>query len=164
MEPLDIFLIICLACCLIDGVRKGFVAQVFAIASLWLAAFLSFRFSETLCARLRPLTDISPTVLNVVSFTVIIIVTIVLMYLLGRLVSGLFKLVLLGWLDRMLGIVFSLIWGSLVLGLVIMLFDTLNGCMNLVSRETLDASAVYCSLKNLAYSVFPFMKSLMFKQ
>ena len=48
MATLDIILIICFVPFFIHGISKGLVAQVFAIGSLLLGAWLSFRFSSLL--------------------------------------------------------------------------------------------------------------------
>lgn len=164
MATLDIILIICFVPFFIHGISKGLVAQVFAIGSLLLGAWLSFRFSSLVCERLEPIAEFSPAILHVVAFILIMLVTIVVMNLLGRLLSQVFRLVMLGWLDRLLGLLFALICGALSIGLGILLFDTLNGSIPMVKEEVLEESVLYTNLRAVAYAIFPYMKSLMFKQ
>ena len=53
---------------------------------------------------------------------------------------------------------------ALVIGVFIVLFDTINVKFNLVKPEVLDGSVVYTALRDLCYLVFPYLKSFFFKQ
>ena len=46
--------------------------------------------------------------------------------------------------------------------LVIMLFSSLNNNLHLVSEEVLAQSSLYTPLKDMAYTVFPYLKSMFF--
>lgn len=164
METLDIIILICFIPAIIRGLQKGFIEQAVALVSLILGAWLAFRFSSIVSDWLHPYIDVSETVLNVISYAVIIITVVVLLFLLGRLLTGIVKLVLLGWLDRLLGLVFAIMKTALIVGLAVVLFDTLNLKFEFVKPEVLDASVLYTPVKDLAYAIFPFLKELIFKQ
>ena len=66
----------------------------------------------------------------------------------------------LGWLNKLLGLVFALLKYALVIGLLVILFDSINDKFSLVSRSYLDSSFMYSGLKSISYSVFPYLKSL----
>ena len=66
--------------------------------------------------------------------------------------------------DKILGLVFALAVNALVIGVFIVLFDTVNLKFNLVKPEVLDGSIVYTTLRDLCYIVFPYLKSFFFKQ
>ena len=46
--------------------------------------------------------------------------------------------------------------------LLLMLFNSLNGQFHLVNQKVLDSSLLYGPLLNLANSVFPYLKALIF--
>ena len=104
----------------------------------------------------------SEQVLKVVSFALIFIAVIAGLALLGRLVEGPVKLIMLGWLNRLLGVVFSLVKASLIVGLIIMAFCSLNNTFQFVSEDVLNQSVLFPPLKNMAYTVFPYLKDLLF--
>ena len=52
---------------------------------------------------------------------------------------------------------------GLILGVFIVLFDTLNQKFGFVKPEVLDGTVVYSSLRDLCYLVFPYLKALFFK-
>ena len=164
MATLDIIILICFIPAVIRGLQKGFIEQAVALISIVLGAWLAFKFSSMVCDWLKAYIDVSETVLNIISFALIIIVTAFLLFLVGRLLTGFMKLVLLGWLDHLLGIVFALLKTALIIGLIIVMFDTLNVKFEFVKAETLDASVLYNPIKDMAYTIFPYLKELLFKQ
>lgn len=164
MATLDIIILICFIPAIIRGLQKGFIEQAIALVSLILGAWLAFHFSTSISAWLQPYLDVSETVLNIVSFVLIVLVVVILLFLLGKFLTGIVKLVMLGWLDRILGLVFALLKAALIVGIAIVLFDTLNLKFEFVKDEVLDASVLYNPIKDLAYTIFPYLKELLFKQ
>lgn len=164
MDTLDIIILICFIPAIIRGLQKGFIEQAVALVSLVLGAWLAFRFSSVVSGWLHPYLEVSETVLNVISFAVIVIAVVLILFLLGRLLTGIVNLVLLGWLDRLLGLVFAILKAALIIGLAVVLFDTLNLKFEFIKAEVLDSSVLYNPIKDLAYAIFPYLKELIFKQ
>ena len=160
MNIVDIILLICFIPALIQGFRKGFISQVIAIISIILGVWLSFRFSSSVSVWLAQYIQGSEQIMKLISFALILIAVIAGLTVLGRLIEGTFKLVMLGWLDRLLGVAFSLLKAGLVVGLAIMAFCSLNNTFGLVSEDTLNQSVLFPPLKDLAYTVFPYLKEL----
>ena len=160
MGTLDIILLVCFIPALITGISKGFVEQVVALASVILGAWLAFRFSEKLAAWLAPSFNLDIKLLQIIAFVLILILAIVLLHLAGRLLVGVLKLATLGWLNRALGFVFAIFKAAIVLGLLITVFEALNGQWSLIKPEVLADSPVYGALKGFALKVFPFLKEL----
>jgi membrane protein required for colicin V production len=162
MNILDIILLICFVPAVIQGFQKGFISQVIAIISIIAGVWLSVQFASEVTVWLAQYIQGSEQVLKVVSFALIFIAVIAGLALLGRLVEGTVKLIMLGWLNRLLGVVFSLVKAALIVGLVIMAFCSLNNTFQFVSEEVLNQSVLFPPLKNMAYTVFPYLKDLLF--
>ena len=143
MNVIDIILLICFVPAVIMGLRKGFIAQVIAIISIILGIWLSFQFSAALSGWLGQWIESSETILHVISFAVILIIVI-----------------LLGWLNRLLGVVFAILKYALVLGLLVMLFDSLNESIHIVRKDVIDGSLLYRPFLSMANSIFPYLKEL----
>ena len=163
MSTPDIIILICFIPAIIRGLQKGFIEQVIALVSIVVGAWLAFHFSSSISEWLQPYLELSGTVLNVVSFALIVIVVVLVLFLLGRMLTKIVKLVLLGWLDKLLGIVFSLLKAALLISLVIILFDTLNLKFEFIHQDILDEAVLYNPIKDLGYTIFPYLKSLLFK-
>ena len=160
MNILDIVLLVCLIPALIQGLRKGFIAQVVAIISLVLGGWLAYKFSAVVTEWLAQWLDITGQALNIISFILIFAVVVTLLFPLGKILEASVKIILLGWLNKLLGLVFALFKYALVIGLLVILFDSINDKFSLVSRSYLDSSFMYSGLKSISYSVFPYLKSL----
>jgi len=163
MATLDIVLLVCFVPGIIRGLSKGFLEQAFALVGIVLSVWAAFRFSNLVCTWLKPYMTVSETLLNVIAFALILIVVSLVVVLVAKMLTKLVQVVMLGWLDKTLGLVFALCVNALVIGLFVVLFDTLNLKFELVKPETLEGSIVYTSLRDLCYLVFPFLKSLFFK-
>ncbi len=165
MSTPDIVILICFVPAIVRGIQKGFIAQVVSLISVVLGIWLAFHFSEMACEWLKGyLPNISETVLNIIGFVLILAVVALLLHLVGKLILQIFKAVDLGWLNWMLGIVFSLLKAALIIGLLLILFDTINLKFELVKQEVLDESVLYAPLRDAGYKVFPYLKALLFKQ
>ncbi len=160
MNILDIALLVCLIPALIQGLRKGFIAQVVAIISLVLGGWLAYHFSSVVTGWLEQWLDISGPALGILSFILIFVVVITVLFLLGKVLEASVKIILLGWLNKLLGLVFALFKYALVIGLLIILFDSINGKFDFVSESYLDSSFMYSGLRSVSYAVFPYLKSL----
>lgn len=161
MNILDIILLICIVPALVQGFRKGFISQVIAIISLIAGVWLSARFSTAVSAWIAQYIQGSEQILNIVAFTLIFFVVIAALAAIGKILEGTIKLVMLGWLNRLLGVIFSFLKATLIIGLIIMAFCSLNNTFNLVSEDVLNQSVLFPPLKDAAYTVFPYLKDLL---
>ena len=164
MATLDIILLCCFIPGIIRGISKGFLEQALALVGIVLSVWAAFRFSSLVCTWLKPYVEVSETTLNVISFALILVAVSLLVFLVAKLLTKVAELAMLGWLDKTLGLVLALAVNALVIGVFIVLFDTINTKFSLVKPEVLDGSIVYTTLRDLSYLVFPYLKSFFFKQ
>lgn len=161
MNILDIILLICFIPALVQGIRKGFIAQAISIISIIVGIWASARFADVVAAWVAQYITASEQVMKVVAFALILIVVFFLLGLLGKALEGIFNFVLLGWLNKLLGVVFALLKTALIVGLIIMAFSSLNDTFHLVKEEVLNESVLYPPLKKVAFDVFPYIKDML---
>ncbi len=161
MSILDIILLICFIPALVQGVRKGFIAQAISIASIIIGIWASSRFAEVVSEWLGKYITVSDQVMKVVAFALIFIAVFLVLAAVGKLLEGMFKMVTLGWLNRLAGLVFALLKTSLILGILIMVFTSLNDTFDLVSEVTLNESVLYPPFKEAAFKIFPYIKDML---
>lgn len=164
MNLIDIIILACLGIALVHGLSKGFITQAVSLVSLVLGVWLSFTFSSAVSLWLEPYLDVPGTVLQVISFAIILVAVILCLNLVGRALTGLVKLVMLGWLDKLLGIAFALLKAVLIIGLAFSLFDILNARFELIAPEKLGSSVFYKLVKDLADLMFPYLKQMIFNK
>lgn len=156
----DLILLACYIPGIVRGILKGFVEQAVALFSILLGIWFASRFSARASAALSAYIPWKPELLRAATFVIIVILTILLLYLVGRLLTKVIKISTLGWLNRLLGIVLGIVVTTLVLGVVVTAVDAFNAHWALIPAEYLDGSAVWCALREFASAVFPSIKQL----
>ena len=164
MATLDIILLICFLPGIIRGISKGFLEQALSLAGIVVSVWAAFKFSALVCTWLKPYLSLSETTLNVVAFALILVAVCLVVLIVAKLLTKVLEMSMLGWLDKILGLVFALVVNALLLGVFIILFDTLNLKFGFVKPEVLDGSVVYTTLRDFCYLVFPYLKAFFFKQ
>lgn len=164
MATLDIILLICFIPGIIRGLSKGFLEQALSLAGIVVSVWAAFEFSTLVCGWLKPYLSLSETTLSVVAFALILVAASLVVLLVAKLLTKVLEMSMLGWLDKILGLAFALVVNALLIGVFIILFDTLNLKFGFVKPEVLDASIVYTTLRDLSYLVFPYLKAFFFKQ
>lgn len=163
MHILDLILLICLVPAAIQGFSKGFITQLIGFVAVLVGAWVSYHFSGLVSDLLKTWFEVSPAVLQIISFVLLFIVVVFVLNLIGKALKAILKFAMLGWADKLLGVVLSLLVTCLVLGLLIILFNTINTKFELVSEEVLSQSVLYGPLRDIAYTVFPYFKELLVK-
>jgi len=162
VNVIDIIILICCVPALIQGFRKGFISQAVALVSLVLGAWLAFKFCEPVGEWIKGIADVNGVILQVISFTLIFLAVYLALLLIGKLAQKVVKVVMLGWLDRLLGMTFGLLKVLLIIGLVIICIDAINSTLPVIPSETLEGSVLYDPIKTVADVVFPYLKELIF--
>lgn len=161
MNVLDIILLICFIPAVVQGLRKGFIAQAISIISIIVGVWASARFANIVSAWIGQYITASEQVLKVVAFALILIIVFLILGILGKALEGVFRLVMLGWLNKLLGVVFAFLKTGLIVGLAIMAFDSLNATFHFVKEQVMAESVLYPPLKKIAYEVFPYLKDML---
>ena len=163
MATLDLILLACFVPGIIRGLSKGFLEQALGLVGVVLSVWAAFHCSSLVCTWIQPYLTVSETTLNIIAFVLILVVISLGVLLLAKLLTKVLELSMLGWLDKTLGLVFALVLNALIIGVFIVMFDTLNTKFQLVNPELLDGAVVYSGLRDFCYLVFPYLKALFFK-
>ena len=161
MNILDIIILLCLVPAIVLGIKKGFISQVVSIISLIVGVWASARFANIVGEWLAQYINTSEQALKVIAFAIILLLVMLGLFLAGKLMEGFVKLITLGWLNKLLGVIFSLGKCLLIMGLVIMFFNYLNDMFHIVKPGFGDDAVLYPIVKDLSYKVFPYIKSLL---
>lgn len=164
MNPLDIVLLICFLPAVIRGLSKGFLEQAICLVGFFVSVWAAFHFSEKVCLWLQPYLEVSETLLHVIGFAVVLVGVSLIALLLAKLLTKVFEVAMLGWVNKLLGVAFGILVTALILGVFVVLFDTLNVRFELVKGDVLEQSVLYGAVKDFAYFIFPYLKQLLLKE
>ncbi len=115
MNWVDIAIIVVAALGGIIGYKHGLIRSAFTVAGLILGITIAGHFSDGLADKLSPS---GAQWASVVSFIVILLIVIVIANLMGAVVKTFLKIMLMGWLDAIGGIVLGAAAGALVVAAV----------------------------------------------
>lgn len=116
MNWLDIVIIVVAVLLGIVGLRQGIIRAVFGIAGLIGGIVLAGRYYGGLAA---VLSSSGATWANIAAYAIILIATLIVAGVVGWLVAKLVHLVLLGWLDRLVGFILGVFIGGLICAAVL---------------------------------------------
>ncbi len=159
MAIIDIILLICFIPGIVSGLSKGFVREVIETIAILIGAWAAFHFSSSFSAWISESINMDPQLLQIISFILIVVIITLVLKLLGSLITKLLKAITLGWLNGLLGLVFGIVKVGLILGLVIMVFESLNSQFDLLKKGALDDAVVYNTIKDITGQIFPYFKS-----
>jgi membrane protein required for colicin V production len=119
MNLADLLIVIVLVVSVISAFAKGFFVEVFSLAGVFLGLFIAAaNYGGFALWVLRVVHNREAA--NLIAFLLIVLVVMVVASIVGRLLRGLFRSVGLGIVDRLLGAVFGLVEGCVVVTLVLM--------------------------------------------
>ena len=163
MQVLDIILLVLFIPAIIRGAVKGLITQIVSLVSVFVGAIVAGRFAPDLTQIAMLQFNSEERVTYILCFIVIFLACALIMALVGHLITKLFKVATLGWLNRLLGAIFAIFTTALVLGLLISAFEGLNTSWNIVDPEKLEGYKVYPLLRDFSSAILPQLK-LFFSQ
>jgi len=113
---LDIVIIVVAVLLGLVGLRQGIIKTVFGIAGLIGGIVLAGRYYDDFAA---VLSSSGATWVNIAAYAIILIATLIVAGAVGRLVAKLVHLVLLEWLDRLVGFILGVFIGGLLCAAVL---------------------------------------------
>ena len=159
MNYIDIILAILLVLAAISGFRNGFIAEAASLAALILGIWGAIKFSYITSDFLVENFQLKSDHLNIISFVVTFIVIVILVHIVGNTVNKLIETVMLGFVNKLAGLVFGILKAALILSILLVVFDMIDENEKILSPETKENSRMYEPIRSLAPSIFPFIEN-----
>ena len=159
---LDIIIAVIVAASAIWGLVKGFVRQFVSIAALLLGLWCGFRFTEPLSDYVKDLFSLSiqQDALHAAIFITIFIATLLFAHLAGKAIEGFLKLTMLGWLNRIAGMVFGALKVVIILGVAAHVVKYLNSTLQIIPQDFFSNSKLYGLIEEFSEKVFPYLHNI----
>lgn len=158
MNLYDIIILIVALLGLIDGLRRGLIQTIGTIAGVVCGIFAAKALSYLVAPYISQLFEsASLKVVQVVSFIVLFVLTVILFHFVAVLLGKLVKMVMLGWLNRIAGGLFAVVLYLFVLSIVVNVFDYFDKGKSPFHREKSSTSRFYGPLSDFAPAVLPFI-------
>jgi len=121
---LDILIWVVLLFFVAKGFSKGLVREACSLLGLVTGGWAAFRYYPFLSQVIREFINLPPLVAHPISFLLIFMLLGILFYFLGHLLTVIFKIMLLGGVNRIGGVVFGFLQGGFILCVLLYLGTT----------------------------------------
>lgn len=160
---LDIILVILLIIAIFKGIRKGLIIAVFSVLAFIIGLAAAIKLSAVTAEYIGKAVKISDQWLPVISFAVVFIIVVLLIRWAAALLQKSVEFAMLGWVNKIGGMVLYAVLYVLIYSIIIFYADQLG----LLKDETKMSSVTYEYIKPLAPevmdrigSIIPFFKGM----
>ena len=150
MNWLDIVIIVLIAIPTFIGLKAGLIKAVLSLVGVIVGVILAGQYHQALGEQLTFISQAN--VANIVAFAIILIVVMIIAAVLASVLKWLVSLVLLGWINRLGGVIFGLLLGVIFCGALLAIWAKFLGV-----GETFNDSA----LATLLLNQFPLILALL---
>ncbi|MDL2211072.1 CvpA family protein [Bacteroides sp. OttesenSCG-928-M17] len=154
MTLLDYAIIVMLLLGTISGCLKGFLRMLATVAGLIGGLLIARMLYVSVAEKISPIVMDSMTIAQIIAFIAIWVIVPAILMLLASFFTHALEAASLGWINRMLGLLFGLLQGILVVGVLINVLDYLDSNNVLLSGTIKEESVLYYPLKNFISSLF----------
>ncbi len=158
MNYLDAIIAIPLLWFTYKGFSKGLIIELATLIALLLGIYISAHFSDYTADFLRQKLDFHSEYMSIISFSLTFIGVVFLVMIFGKSLEKVINVLLLGFVNKILGGVFGLIKVSFVLSILIFILTTFQIEEKIIDQNIQDESLLYPPIKLIAPMVFPVIK------
>jgi membrane protein required for colicin V production len=160
---LDIIFVILLILAIVKGYQRGLIVGIFSLIAIIIALAAAMKLSAVVASYLGENVNVSQQWLPVISFAVVFVVMVLLIRLGANLLQKTVELAMLGWLNRLGGIIFYIVIYTIVYSVVLFY----AGQVKIIQEPTIANSITYSFVQpwgpkaiNGFAAIIPFFKDL----
>ncbi len=157
MNTVDLVFAILLLWAAYRGFTKGFIVQLATLAALLLGILGAVVFSDFTSGLIIKKFDVSGQYLPILSFALTFIAIVIAVHLFAKALNKLIDAIALGIVNRLLGVLFSLLKTAFIVSIVLVLVNKVDNKYNFIPNETKEKSLLYKPLSNFAPMIFPYL-------
>ncbi len=157
MTYLDVFIALPLLWGIYSGFTKGLIISVATLVALILGVYAAIHFSPFVGEYLNSWFHPNPKHLNLLSFALTFILVVIVVRLIGWILDRFVKAVALGFVNRLLGVVFSVLKWAFILSVLFSIIDSSEFTKGILKEEVKDESILYRPISKVAPFVFPYL-------
>jgi len=158
MNIFDIVFLVILIYAAYKGFSKGLIIQAASLAALLLGVIGAIKFSGYTAFVLTKKFDFTGEYLQLTAFAITFVVIVIAVHIVARLTEKFAKAVALDFVNRILGLLFSVIKIAFIISIVLVIVNTINHRSHFLPEEKINKSLLYKPLSSLAPMLFPYFR------
>jgi membrane protein required for colicin V production len=155
MNLLDILIIIPLLWFGYKGFTKGFIIEAATLIALMAGIYAGFHFSWFIAGYLNKWFNIQSDYVPLISFSIVFILIVVLIFLLARALDKVVKKAALGLVNRIAGAALSAFKVLLTIGIIIVMMNRYDHNNNFLKPAVREGSLLYTPIEKLTMAIYP---------
>ncbi|MCE5346763.1 MAG: CvpA family protein [Bacteroidales bacterium] len=155
MNWIDATIVIILILSVIMGFINGLIKEIASLAALILGIWGAIKFSDFTAGKLYDYFDMSGQYVGIIAFIITFGIIAVLIHFIGILFDKILNAASLGFLNRLLGIVFSTIKSVLIMSVFFVILNALDSRRPFLPKEKIEESMFYNPISDIVPAIFP---------
>lgn len=157
MSKIDIILIIPLLWGAFMGFRKGLILELASLVGLILGIYGAIKLSGFTAEKLTEYFNVTTEWLGLISFLITFIGIVFAVFLFAKILDKTLKLVALGFVNRLLGLLFGVLKYALIVSTLLYFFENINKKFSLTEDDFMAESILWEPMKT---AIAPFKELL----
>ena len=155
MNWIDTAIVVILIISFVMGFINGLVKEVASLAALILGIWGAIKFSSFTAGKLYDFFDMTGQYVGIIAFIITFAIIVVLIHFIGILADKLVKAVALGFVNRILGIVFGVLKSVMIISVFFVVLNAIDSHRPFLPKETIEKSIFYNKIADIAPVIFP---------
>lgn len=140
---IDIIISVALIFAIIRGYQQGLIVAIFSVLAFIIGIAAAMKLSTVVAGHIGKAAKISDQWLPVISFIIVFLIVVLLIRMGAKLIQKTVQLAMLGWLNRLGGILLFSVLYILIFSVLVFYAEQIS----LLKPETIDASVTYSYIK-----------------
>jgi membrane protein required for colicin V production len=155
---LDIFFAIPLIWGIVRGLMSGFIRSLSVFVGLILGITLAQTYAADLSPTIQEWFTLSARQCLSIAYVTIFVAVMIVVAIIARILDKFLHLILLGWLNKLLGALFGFFKWAIILSFFIMVIEYANSKFEFLTPEKKSESLLYEPIKNVVPTIMPYVK------
>ncbi|MCF8371185.1 MAG: CvpA family protein [Bacteroidales bacterium] len=160
----DIVLAIPLLWFCFKGFKNGLIIEAASLAALFLGVYGAYRFSGYTTVLLIEKVGLESEYISLISFAITFILIVIAVHFLAKLIDRFIKAVALGFINRLLGLLFGVAKFAFIISIILGLINHFDKEEKVISPKLKQESLLYEPLSKFAPMIFPYLNLEGFEQ
>lgn len=152
---LDVLVMIAMVYSIWQGITKGFFVSLASFLSIMIGTIAALKFSNVIKTYMYESMNWDSKFVPVLSFVLVFVLAVFLTTLIAKFVTKVFDAIMLGMLNRLLGVLFQVLLTAFIICVILSMFDEVNVNNMLASKETLEKSFSYTCYRGISENILP---------
>jgi len=155
MNYIDFIIIILLVFGVARGFTDGLVRELASLLALILGIWGAIKFSAFTAGRLYDYFDMTGQYVGIIAFLITFIVIVIIIHFIGMIVDRFVDAISLGFLNRILGMVFGIFKTALILSVIFVVLNAIDTRHPFLPKARIEQSRLYNPIADIAPAIFP---------